>query len=176
MLDLSTTFNPQIDGQSERTIKVLEEMLCACVIDFAAFCDLFLPIVVLAYNCSYDSSIDKDLFAALYQRRCRFPIGWFSISKVRLWGTDILRESFHKVKMMQNKLSTALCRQKEYVDWKVRDVKFMVGEQVLLKVLPMNVVMKFSKRGKLSTQFISPFKIFRRVKEVAYELGLPLGL
>ena len=33
-VDLSTVFHPQIDGQSERTIQVLEDMLGACVIDF----------------------------------------------------------------------------------------------------------------------------------------------
>ena len=35
-LDMSTTFHPQTDGQSERTIQVLEDMLRACVIDFGA--------------------------------------------------------------------------------------------------------------------------------------------
>ncbi|XP_059285958.1 uncharacterized protein LOC132039505 [Lycium ferocissimum] len=34
-LDLSTTFHPQTDGQSERTIHLLEDMLRACVIDFS---------------------------------------------------------------------------------------------------------------------------------------------
>ena len=33
-LDFSTTFHPQIDGQSERTIQTLEDMLRACVLDF----------------------------------------------------------------------------------------------------------------------------------------------
>ncbi|GJX28016.1 putative reverse transcriptase domain-containing protein [Tanacetum coccineum] len=33
-LDMSTTYHPQTDGQSERTIQTLEDMLRACVIDF----------------------------------------------------------------------------------------------------------------------------------------------
>ncbi|GJZ00657.1 putative reverse transcriptase domain-containing protein [Tanacetum coccineum] len=33
-LDMSTAYHPQTDGQSERTIQTLEDMLRACVIDF----------------------------------------------------------------------------------------------------------------------------------------------
>ncbi|GJR60042.1 reverse transcriptase domain-containing protein [Tanacetum coccineum] len=33
-LDMSTTYHPKTDGQSERTIQTLEDMLRACVIDF----------------------------------------------------------------------------------------------------------------------------------------------
>ena len=33
-LDLSMAYHPQTDGQSERTIQTLEDMLRACVIDF----------------------------------------------------------------------------------------------------------------------------------------------
>ena len=42
-LDLSTAFHPQIDGQSERTIQVLEDILRACVIEFGGHWDNFLP-------------------------------------------------------------------------------------------------------------------------------------
>ena len=43
-LDLSTAFHSQTDGQSERTIQVLEDMLRACVIDFGGHWDKFLPL------------------------------------------------------------------------------------------------------------------------------------
>ena len=43
-LDLSTAFHPQNDGQSERTIQVLEDMLRACVIEFSGHWDNFLPL------------------------------------------------------------------------------------------------------------------------------------
>ena len=58
----------------------------------------------------------------------------------------------------------------------VRDLDFMEGEQVLLKVSPMKGVMRFGKRGKLSPRYIGPFEVQKRVGEVAYELALPPGL
>ena len=65
---------------------------------------------------------------------------------MRPWGTDILRESLDKVKFIQEKLLAAQNRQK---DRKVRDLDFMEGEQVLLKVSPMKGVMRFGKQGIL---------------------------
>ena len=57
-LDLSTAFHPQTDGQSKRTIQVLEDMLRACVIEFGGQWDSFLPLAEFSYNNSYHSSID----------------------------------------------------------------------------------------------------------------------
>ena len=74
-LDLSTAFHPQTDGQSERTIQVLEDMLRVCVIEFGGHWDNFLPLAEFSYTNSYHSSIDMAPFEALYRRRCRSPIG-----------------------------------------------------------------------------------------------------
>ena len=80
------------------------------------------------------------------------------------------------MKSIQEKLLAAQSRQKEYANRKVRDLEFMEGEQVLLKVSPMKGVMRFGKRGKLSPRYIGPFEVMKRVGEVAYELALPPGL
>ena len=154
--DLSTVFHPQTDCQSERTIQVLEDMLRACVIEFGGHWDNFLPLAEFSYNNSYHSSIDMAPFEALYGRRCRSPIGWFDAFEVRPWGTDLLRDSLKKVKSIQENLLAAQSRQKEYADRKVRDLEFMEGEQVLLKVSPIKGVMRFGKRGKLSPRYIRP--------------------
>ncbi|GJU01487.1 putative reverse transcriptase domain-containing protein [Tanacetum coccineum] len=53
----STTYHPQTDGQSERTIQTLEDMLRACAIDFGGSWDKYLPLAEFSYNNSYHSSI-----------------------------------------------------------------------------------------------------------------------
>nr|GEV28509.1 hypothetical protein [Tanacetum cinerariifolium] len=75
-LDMSTTYHPETDGQSERTIQTLEDMLRACVLDFGKGWDKHLPLVEFLYNNSYHTSIKAAPFEALYGRKCRSPICW----------------------------------------------------------------------------------------------------
>ena len=70
-MNLSIVFHPHIDGQVERTIQTLEEMLRECVINFKGNWDDHLPLMKFAYNNSYHSSIQ----IAPYGGRCRSPIG-----------------------------------------------------------------------------------------------------
>ena len=56
-LSMSTTFHPQTDSQSERTIQILEDMLSACVLDLKGCWEEHLPLVELAYDNSYQASI-----------------------------------------------------------------------------------------------------------------------
>ncbi|GJY90634.1 putative reverse transcriptase domain-containing protein, partial [Tanacetum coccineum] len=56
-LDMSTAYHPQNDGQSERSIQTLEDMLRACVMDFGKGSDRHLPLVEFSYNNSYHASI-----------------------------------------------------------------------------------------------------------------------
>ncbi|GKD38170.1 putative reverse transcriptase domain-containing protein [Tanacetum coccineum] len=67
-LDMSTAYHPQTDGQSERTIQTLEDMLRACVLDFGKSWG-HLPLVEFSYNNSYHTSIKAAPFKALYGRK-----------------------------------------------------------------------------------------------------------
>ncbi|GKB92900.1 putative reverse transcriptase domain-containing protein [Tanacetum coccineum] len=78
-LDMSTTYHPQTDGQSERTIQTLEDMLRACVIDFGNGWDRHLPLIEFSYNNSYHTSIKAAPFEALYGRKCRSPVCWAEV-------------------------------------------------------------------------------------------------
>ena len=64
-LDMSTAYHPQTDGQSERTIQTLEDMLRACVIDFGKRWDRHMPLAEFSYNNSYHASIKAAPFEAL---------------------------------------------------------------------------------------------------------------
>ncbi|KAH0672776.1 hypothetical protein KY290_026933 [Solanum tuberosum] len=100
-LTFSTTFHPQTDGQSKRTIQVLEDMLRACVIDFGGHLDKFLPLNRFSYKNSYHSSIDMVPFKALYGRGCRSPIGWFEARDVKSLGVDLVKDAQDKVSHMK---------------------------------------------------------------------------
>ncbi|GKA99196.1 reverse transcriptase domain-containing protein [Tanacetum coccineum] len=44
-LDMSTAYHPQTDGQSERTIQTLEDMLRTCFINFGKGWDIYFPLI-----------------------------------------------------------------------------------------------------------------------------------
>nr|GEV02437.1 reverse transcriptase domain-containing protein [Tanacetum cinerariifolium] len=83
-LDMSTTYHPQTNGQSERMIQTLEDMLRACVIDFGSSWDRYLPLVEFSYNNSYYESIKAATFEALYGQKCRSPICWSEVGDSQL--------------------------------------------------------------------------------------------
>ncbi|XP_049357897.1 uncharacterized protein LOC125822529 [Solanum verrucosum] len=175
-VNLSTTFHPQTDGQAERTIQTLEDMLRACILDFKGRWDDHLPLIEFAYNNSYHSSIRMAPYETFYGRKCRSLIGWFEAGKTALFGPDLVHQAMEKVKVIQQRLATAQSRHKSYADNRRRGLEFFIGYWVFLKVSPMKGVMRFGKKGKLSPRYIGPYKIIRRVVQVAYELELPQEL
>ena len=172
-LSLSTAFHPETDGQSERMINVLEDMLRACVLDFGGSWESYLGLAEFAYNNSYHSSIGMAPFEALYGRPCRSPLCWTEIGERALLGPELVQETTNNVQLIRKRLETARSRQKSYADQHRRDVEFKVGEKVFLKVSPKRGVLRFGKRGKLAPRYIGPFPIIDRVGEVAYRLELP---
>ncbi|GJZ35788.1 putative reverse transcriptase domain-containing protein, partial [Tanacetum coccineum] len=145
-LSMSTTYHPETDGQSERTIQTLEEMLRACVIDFEKGWVKHFPLAEFSYNNSYHASIKAAPCEALFGRKCRSP---------GCWSED---------------------RQKSYADLKRKPMEFEVGDRVMLKVSPWKGVVLFGKQGKLNLRYVRPFNVLAKVGKVAYRLELPQDL
>ncbi|GKC42144.1 putative reverse transcriptase domain-containing protein [Tanacetum coccineum] len=172
-LDMSTAYHPETDGQSERTIQTLEDMLRACVIDFGKGWDRHLPLIEFSYNNSYHTSIKAAPFEALYGRKCRSPICWAEVGDAQLTGPEIVRETTEKIIQIKHRLQASRDRQKRYADKRRKPLEFQVGDKVILKVSPWKRVIHFGKRGKLNPRYIGPFKILAKVGTVAYRLELP---
>ena len=109
-LTMSTAFHPQTDGQSERTIQVLEDMLRACVLDHKGSWEEHLPLVEFASNNSYQASIQMAPYEALYGRPCRLPLCWTEVGESSITGPDLIRDTSEKVSLIRHRLLTAQSR------------------------------------------------------------------
>ncbi|GJY19030.1 putative reverse transcriptase domain-containing protein [Tanacetum coccineum] len=172
-LDMSTAYHPQTDGQSERTIQTLEDMLRACVMDFGKGWDRHLPLVEFSYNNSYHTSIKAAPFEALYGQKCRSPICWAEVGDAQLTSPEIVHETTEKIIQIKKRIQAARDRQKSYADRRRKPLEFEVGDKVMLKVSPWKGVIRFGKRGKLNPRYIGPFRIIAKVGTLAYQLKLP---
>ncbi|KAJ9566648.1 hypothetical protein OSB04_002614 [Centaurea solstitialis] len=161
------------DGQSERTIQMLEDMLRACVLDFGGSWDTYLPLAEFSYNNSYHSTIGMPPYEMLYGRRCRTPICWGEVGQGVLGSTEVVQQTTEHIQRIRERLRTAQSRQKSYADKRRSDLEFQVGDRVLLKVSPWKGVIHFRKRGKLGPRYTGPFTVLARVGKVAYRLELP---
>nr|GEU75505.1 putative reverse transcriptase domain, ribonuclease H-like domain, aspartic peptidase domain protein [Tanacetum cinerariifolium] len=172
-LDTSTAYHPQTDGQSERTIQTLEDMLCACVINFGSSWDRHLPLVEFSYNNSYHENIKATPYEGLYRRKWRSPVCWSEVGDSQLTSLKLIHDTTDKISQIKNHLLSACSCQKSYADKRLKTLDFKVGDMVLLKVSPGKGVVRFGKSKKLSPRYIRPFKILARVGLVAYTLELP---
>jgi hypothetical protein len=175
-LRFSTAYHPQTDGQTERTNQVLEDMLRACAIQYGTSWDKCLPYAEFSYNNSYQASLKKSPFEALYGRKCRTPLYWDQIGERQVFGPDVVEEAEQLVQQVRENLRVAQTRQKSYADVRRWELTFAVGDHVYLKVSPMRGIRRFNVRGKLAPRYIGPFKVLERKGEVAYRLELPLNL
>ena len=87
-LNFSTSFHPQTDGQSERVIQILEDMLRSCVINYEGSWDRHIPLVEFVYNNSFQSSIGMAPYEALYGRKYRTPLCWTKLSETKVIGPE----------------------------------------------------------------------------------------
>nr|GEW19650.1 putative reverse transcriptase domain-containing protein [Tanacetum cinerariifolium] len=149
-LDISTTYHPETDGQRERTIQTLEDMLRAYVIDFRKGWEKHLPLVEFYYNNSYHASIKAAPFEALYGRKCRSPVCWAKTGDVEFTGPEIIHETTKKIVQIRKCLQAARDRQRSYANVRRKPLEFQIRDRVVLKVSPRKGVIRFRKQGKLN--------------------------
>ncbi|CAJ2651899.1 unnamed protein product [Trifolium pratense] len=121
-LRLSSAYHPQTDGQSERTIQSLEDLLRACVLEQGVSWDSCLPLIEFTYNNSFHSSIGMAPFEALYGRRCRTPLCWFESGESMILGPEIVQETTEKIRMIREKMKASQIEEVDVeVYWSLSD-------------------------------------------------------
>ncbi|GJT06461.1 putative reverse transcriptase domain-containing protein [Tanacetum coccineum] len=106
-ISMSTAYHPETDGQSERTIQTLEDMLRACVIDFGKGWVKHLPLAKFSYNNSYHASIKAAPYEALYGRKCRSPVCWAEVGEAQLTGPELIQETTEKIVLIKQRIQAA---------------------------------------------------------------------
>jgi len=170
---MSSAYYPQTDGQSERTIRSLEDLLRTCVLDHLGGWDEVLPLVEFTYNNNYHASIGMAPYKALYGKRCRTLLCWYQEGELVLLGPELLKQTSKKVSKIRDMMKASLSRQKSYVNQRRRPLEFSVGDHVFLKVTPTTSVGRAIRSRKLSPKFIGSYQVLKRIGPVAYEIALP---
>nr|GEW14566.1 putative reverse transcriptase domain-containing protein [Tanacetum cinerariifolium]GEW15207.1 putative reverse transcriptase domain-containing protein [Tanacetum cinerariifolium]GEW21267.1 putative reverse transcriptase domain-containing protein [Tanacetum cinerariifolium] len=117
-LSMSTAYHPETDGQSERTIQTLEDMLHACVIDFGKGWVKHLTLAEFWYNKNYYASIKAAPYEALYGQKCQSPICWAKVGEAQLTGLEMIQETTEKIVLIKQRIQAAQDRQKSYANLK----------------------------------------------------------
>ncbi|GJV56616.1 putative reverse transcriptase domain-containing protein [Tanacetum coccineum] len=130
-LDMSTTYHPQMNGQSERIIQTCEDMLRAYISDSSGSWGVHLPLAEFLYNNSYHSSIRCAPFEVWYGRKCRSPVLWAEIGESRLIGPELVQETTEKVVLIKEKLKAARDRQRSYADNRRKPLELEVMNDVI---------------------------------------------
>jgi len=106
-LTMTSAYHPQTDGQSERTIQSLEDLLQTCILDHLGAWDEVLPLIEFTYNNSFHASIVMAQYEALYGRKCRTPLCWYQDGEAVLVGPELLDQTTKKVRMVRDRMQAS---------------------------------------------------------------------
>jgi hypothetical protein len=172
-LHMSSAYHPQTDGQSERLNQCVEGFLRCMVHSCPKKWAAWLPLAEYWYNTSFHSALGRTPFEVLYG----YPPRTLGISVNDCASADLetwLKERATMVDVIRQHLLRAQQRMKQQADKNRSERVFEVGDQVYLKLQPY-IQQSVQVRGnqKLAFRFFGPYKILKRIGEVAYKLELP---
>nr|GEX49411.1 putative reverse transcriptase domain-containing protein [Tanacetum cinerariifolium] len=174
-------------GKEEKeSFQTLKQKLCSAPIlalpegtkDFVVYCDVSLKVYGAVIDAKREGlkKMYQDLKTLYWWPNMKADIATYVSGDCQLTDPELIRDTTKKIVQIKNRLLAACSSQKSYADNRAKSLEFGVGDMVLLKVSPWKGVVRFGKRGKLSSCYIGPFKILARVGPIAYTLELPKEL
>ena len=174
-LRLSTAFHPQTDGQSEVTIRVLENFLRPYVELRPSTWSKYLSLAEFAANNAVSVSTGYSPF---YLNTGGNPVLPETMLLPPSVSNEAVRETISRMKVAledaKTNLVTAQARMKKQGDKTRRSEIFSEGDKVYLSTRNLRTFGQHIP-AKLRRRWVGPFTITKAISPVAYRLDLPLG-
>lgn len=173
-LQMSSTYHPQTDGQTERVNQCLETFLRCFVHACPSRWSRWLALPEFWYNTAYHSALGSSPFKVLYGHP---PRHFGVLDGVTCAVADL--EEWRKERAM---VTSLLCqhllhaqqRMKDQVDKHRSDRVFCIGDWVFLKAQPYaQTSLAVRTNHKLAFRYFGPFQVLDKIGDVAYRLKLP---
>jgi hypothetical protein len=173
-LHMTSAFHPQSDGQSESANRVIIMYLRCLTGDRPKQWLQWLPWAEYVFNTAYQSSLRDTPFRIVYGRDPP-SIRSYEPGDTRVAAVArTMEERAEFLADVRHRLEQAQAVQKKYYDQGHRNVKYQVGEWVLLRLrhrAPASL--PTDGAGKLKPRFYGPYRVLELINEVAVRLELP---
>lgn len=171
--NMSTAFHPETDGQTERQNRTLEEYLRSYINITQDDWDECLTGAEIAYNNSIHLSTQHTPYYLNFGQHPRFGVIFDTASIGATNNSDVkqmLDTMQHHIEHAKQCLEEAQQRQQHYANQHRREIVFEIGDSVMLSTANLK---NLDKVPKLSSKFIGPFRITKKISDVVYQLELP---
>ncbi len=175
-LQMSTSFHPQTDGQTERMNRTLEDILRAYVTDKQQDWDEHLSLAEFAYNNSLQASTQYTPFFMNYGAHPHTPVSLLTPPSTPVAdpsANDFIQRIANTMKSATDNLRRAQERQAQYANTHRHVRTFAVGDLVLLDLRYMDTTGHTRQTHKFLARHQGPFKVLERIGQAAYRLALP---
>ena len=153
LLNLSSAYHPETDGQTERVNQVMEDMLRSYCGQQSHHWIRVLPLVEFAYNSSYHRSLQMSPFKALYGQDCLIPLQFADPNLSVPAAKHTLEEMDQQLRLICENLKKARDRQESYANLKRSPRSFNTGDRVFLKIKPKRSSLGLGKYKKLAFRY-----------------------
>jgi len=168
-LKLSTAYHPQTDGQTERTNRTLEEILRSYLSPTQTDWDTWLSSAEIAYNNTCHSSTGQTPHELVFNQHRRSMADFIALAHNTPSKAVITAEK--RIQLAKQCIERAQKRQLQEANKHRRDIKYNVGDLVFISTE--HITPTGTTSNKLMYKYMGPYRIIRRISDVAYEIKLP---